>query len=143
MPVFRRSPIYAVVGGLLMAGILVTAAASNGVLRRAGTSCGDAAFGYQPGFGYGYNFDAQFGYGCPPPSLSPTVTGFPPNRFPPLRDDRAEDGYCLVTQSGEVFCLGDNFNGSLRGRPPNAPIVAVDPSPNIPNAYYMFAADGG
>src|SRR4051812_18796085 len=100
MTVIRRNPLQAAVGALLAVGLLVTGLViSTGSLRNAATTCDPSGYGDQPGYGYGYSYDPQFGYGCPP---SQTTTAG--NRF--------AQGTVFVVQPGQKLTLSGSTGHS-------------------------------
>ena len=53
------------------------------------------------------------------------------------------NGYWLVASDGGVFSFGDaTFQGSMGGKPLNAPVVGMTASPTG-NGYWLVASDGG
>src|SRR4051794_13022188 len=91
MTLLRRNPLQSAVGALLAVGLLVSGiVASTGGFQNAATSC--TGYGFQNGYGYGYGYDNQFGYGCPPPTVTPAS-----NRF--------AEGTVFVVQPGQKLTL--------------------------------------
>ncbi|HVX23203.1 MAG TPA: PE-PPE domain-containing protein [Acidimicrobiales bacterium] len=56
--------------------------------------------------------------------------------------DGSTTGYWEVSADGEVYAFNAPFYGSMAGRPLNAPIVGMDPTPDR-HGYWEVAADGG